>query len=388
MKRNKPLIKILNFLLVIVMIILSFLVYQEIKIILKKEIVATESINKDQDIINEYGKIFKEKVKEYKTINNTLPKYKDIKNNIIYGNYNVYCNINEIYSEDKIYLSMCYIDNNYTTAFYGKREKSIDENGLLKNEYFIDYDYLYVKNTNDFKAKSDKDVDNIIYTIVNSGIDKFSFKCSYDNCIKHVNEIMDTKYSLAYINSFVHPFNSYKTITINHNSISNVTIEVEKKYKQDEINTTDKLIDEIIKNNIKDNMTTKEKIRTLHDYIINNSSYATDDIVAKYENETFNTAYSILTTGYGRCNAYSDFISIALNKLNIPNYQIPSKTHVWNLVYLDKEWLHLDATWDDPVTSNNENILDYTYFLITDEKLSSLNIAEHEYDKNIYLELK
>ena len=94
MKRNKPLIKILNFLLVIVMIILSFLVYQEIKIILKKEIVATESINKDQDIINEYGKIFKEKVKEYKTINNTLPKYKDIKNNIIYGHSNVYCNIN------------------------------------------------------------------------------------------------------------------------------------------------------------------------------------------------------------------------------------------------------------------------------------------------------
>ena len=57
-----------------------------------------------------------------------------------------------------------------------------------KNDYYRDFNYNYVKITDDFNAKSKTQLINIYYTIINSGIDKFTFYCSksYDNCINDV----------------------------------------------------------------------------------------------------------------------------------------------------------------------------------------------------------
>ena len=73
-----------------------------------------------------------------------------------------------------------------------------------------------------------------------------------------------------------------------------------------------------------------------------------------------------------------------LEKLNIPNYKISTENHIWNYVKIDNTWLHLDLTWDDPITKDNRDILDYSYFLIDDDRLFELEKEEHNYDKKIY----
>ena len=82
---------------------------------------------------------------------------------------------------------------------------------------------------------------------------------------------------------------------------------------------------------------------------------------------------------------------IVNNKIpvDINNYKIASEEHIWNLVYLNNNWLHLDLTWDDPVNENGKDILDYNYYLITTKKLKEIdNSKSHRFNKDFYLELK
>ena len=79
-------------------------------------------------------------------------------------------------------------------------------------------------------------------------------------------------------------------------------------------------------------------------------------------------------------------VSKFLDKLNIINYKISNSEHIWNLVYLDGKWYHLDLTWDDPISDVNINR--DTYFLITTSELEELNDGTHKFDKSIYTEAK
>ena len=79
-------------------------------------------------------------------------------------------------------------------------------------------------------------------------------------------------------------------------------------------------------------------------------------------------------------------MAIFLDKLNVINYKISNDQHIWNLVYLDGEWLHLDLTWDDPISENN--VTRDNYFLITTKTLEALDDGNHYYNKSIFSEAK
>lgn len=260
---------------------------------------------------------------------------------------------------------------------------------LKKNEYYKKDNYLYVENTDNFIVKNKKDIRNVLYTIINSGIDKFTFYCDddYFTCTNDIDEIANDQNILSNINNFVHPYNSFKEINTSYDERGNITISINKTYSYDDIEKLNKRVDEIIKEVITDNLDNKSKIRKIHNYIINNSKYATESIVSNNPNLSVSKANGALLEGYGNCNSYADAMAIFLNKLNIKNYKIASDTHVWNLVYPDDEWLHLDLTWDDPVNSDGSDTLEVTFFLITDSRLKELAVDMHDYDSNIYLEL-
>ena len=65
-----------------------------------------------------------------------------------------------------------------------------------------------------------------------------------------------------------------------------------------------------------------------------------------------------------------------------------SDTHVWNIVYINNKWLHLDLTWDDPVSlfSNVDNLI-HKFYLIDTETLENYNIEDHNFDKYVYQEV-
>ena len=79
-------------------------------------------------------------------------------------------------------------------------------------------------------------------------------------------------------------------------------------------------------------------------------------------------------------------MKIFLDKLNIINYKISNDQHIWNLVYLDGTWYHLDLTWDDPISE--VNITRDNYFLINTSTLEKLNDELHYFNYYNFLEAK
>ena len=278
--------------------------------------------------------------------------------------------------------------------FYPDKVRSfIDEHILKKeyiiakaNDYYLDNDYTYLKNYTD-DVSNKEELLNYIYYVINTGSTYADGECTkeYTNCTKDLNEIANDEKKLSLINNFVHPFNSFKTISFTYNDQGRFSLIIEHIYTEEEITKINYIVDTKIKELIIDTMTNEEKVKIIHDYIIDNTTYDT----LKTENihdDTYksNTAYGVLIQGYGICSGYSDAISIFLNKLNIENYKISNDTHIWNLVYINGVWSHLDSTWDDPISKFNENR--DTYFLISYDELVNLDDNTHSFDKTIYHE--
>lgn len=251
---------------------------------------------------------------------------------------------------------------------------------LSYNEYYSENDYLFIQNTDISHASNYQDILNIIYTIINSGDDCYSFFCDYENCIKDVKNLIDNTNIIAEINNFVHPYNSFNTININIGTDDKITVTIDKIYDSNKINFINNYIEQFNNSSINLSMTNYDKIKAFHDNIINNTIYDEENSLDSY------TAYSLITSGKSICGGYSDIMAIYLNTLNLKNYKITSKNHVWNLVELDGIWYHIDATWNDPVASDGNQYLLHNFFMISTERLLELDKVEHNYNKSIYLE--
>ncbi len=287
-----------------------------------------------------------------------------------------------------------YIQKNYKDEiylYYRDNVLKVRENiKINKNEYFKNKNYKYVQNTNDFVAKDKNHLLNIFYTIINSGVDSFTFYCddSYTNCKQDIVSLIDNKDTLSSINNFVHPYNSFEKVSTTYDDYGQIDIKVEKVYSQDDIVLINKKVDEIINKEIKNNMNNKQKIEAIHNYIINHGKYATDKIREKNKDKQYNKANDILLDGYGLCSSYADAMAIFLHRFGIDNYKIASSSHIWNLVNIDNKWLHLDLTWDDPVSEDrSKDTLLHKFFLINTRTLESFDIKDHSYNKSIYREL-
>ena len=254
------------------------------------------------------------------------------------------------------------------------------------NEYFLSGDFNYVKNYTD-DVSNKEELLNYIYYVINSGSDYADGECTkeYTNCINDIKTIADDEDTLTYINNFVHPYNSFKTISFTYNTKGEFAMEVEHVYSKEEISEINYVVNKQLSSLVTDAMPTEEKIKNIHDYIINNTKY--DSLKTENIKDTTyksNTAYGVLIQGYGICSGYSDTMAIFLNKLGIENYKISNETHIWNLVHINGVWRHLDATWDDPISEFNADR--NTYFLISYEELLKLKDDTHSFNKNIYKE--
>ena len=246
------------------------------------------------------------------------------------------------------------------------------------NDYYKDDNFNYVDDYTESGIKNRNDLINSIYYAINSGTDYIEryIDSEYTNYINDINTLTayngaEFKKVISTLNNFVHPYNSSNNVKISYGGDYKIGITINRAYTKDEINEINNKVDKILNENVNNNMPPKEKIRVIHDYIINHTEY--DKL--KYENkndDTYksNTAYGVLIEGYGTCNGYADAMEIFLDKMNIINYKISNEEHIWNLVYLDGKWYHLDLTWDDPISDININR--DTYFLISTKTLEKL----------------
>ena len=274
-------------------------------------------------------------------------------------------------------------------TYYQILKTFTQENRVLeKNEYYRDYNFEFVQNTNRLEPDNKEQLLNVFYTIINSGVDSFTFYCpnEYSGCLDDVENIANDQNLLSHINNFVHPFNSFNHIETQYDSLGKVTVHIQKSYSKKQIQEISQKVDELAKELIIPNDTDVNNIRRVHDYIINNSVY--DSGRSDYNITTYHSdiAYGPLFQGYGICGGYTDAMELFLEKMGIKSYKISSEQHVWNAVYVDGKWLHLDLTWDDPVTSDGSNILLHKFFLITTSELFKLDSSGHNFNSLYYKE--
>ena len=283
----------------------------------------------------------------------------------------------------------------YTTNFFTNKEQL---NIPAGNEYTKNNDYLYVQRSNDFVPLGYQDLINIYYSIINNHWDSFTFYCptEYETCLDDATKLSKTSLTLSNINNFVHPYNSFTHIKSTIDTNGEITIKISYLYTKEQINYINNEVDKIIAENYNSELPLYDNLKNIHDYIINNTKY---DVNYKENKklETFN-AYGVLKEHLATCNGYSDLMAIILSKLNINNYKIaynPSDTskeegHVWNALYIDGGWKHIDLTWDDPV-GDGRDYLYHKYFLVNTEEMKeadagNIQVEEHNFDKLVYQE--
>ena len=259
------------------------------------------------------------------------------------------------------------------------------------NEYRRSYDFELIKLTDNFYPNNKKELYNVFYTILNNGYEEFTFYCGeeYKDCSDDLKNITNSQDQiLSTINNYVHPFNSYNSINVNINNLGRINVKIEKLYNSEDIHKINSEVNRIYNLIIKPNMTDEQKIKTVHDYIINNTSYDKTWVNSTNKLSKANTAYGPLYNKVALCGGYTDLMELFLEKMNIKSFKIASDNHIWNYVYLNGNWKHLDLTWDDPVTNTGKNLLQYDYYLLTTPQLKLKHDNEHTYNENLYLEAK
>jgi len=141
---------------------------------------------------------------------------------------------------------------------------------------------------------------------------------------------------------------------------------------------------EIVNNVTNTSMSDLQKELALHQYVVQNTAY---DYV-NYKNGTVpqdsSTAYGTLIKGKAVCQGYADTMKLLLNLAGIEASVITGtaggENHAWNMVKIDGEYYHLDATWDDPVPDAGDKV-SYTYFNLSDKQISK---EEHIWESDNY----
>lgn len=262
------------------------------------------------------------------------------------------------------------------------------------NSFYSNTDFEFVKRTDEFHLKNYQNILDAVYTILDNGTDEFSFYCdeSYSECINDFNKISKDQVLLSTINNMVSPYNSYQKIYFRVSSYGKITMKTDKLYSSNEIDLVNKKIDEFISSNINGEMSIVDKIKSFHDYLINNSVYDKEsaDIIENGGEISFNNSHKAtgpLIYGKSLCSGYSDAMKLYLDKMGVTNYKISNSRHIWNLVYVNDSWYHLDLTWDDPITTTGENVLLHKFFLIDTDTLLKLDSTEHNFNPDYYPEI-
>jgi len=133
-----------------------------------------------------------------------------------------------------------------------------------------------------------------------------------------------------------------------------------------------------------------EKVRKLNRYVCDHTDY-------DYSNQ-----YGGLTAFVNQdkviCSGYAEALAYLLDCVNVKNFTVTDYVssgkspvlHIWNAVYIDGDWLHVDPTWND--ATRNTNCPDGRYFLLTIDEISSdrqtMSLSAEEDYNNFYKFIK
>lgn len=261
-----------------------------------------------------------------------------------------------------------YCDDNSSTTYYWKnpvythieKTKDIDYKILGDETQIIVYDYDSLKEEI-HKCMSNRQNSFLIKYIGNTTNFGDELVELYTQIFYEDHYLMwhTSSYSFSYVNKI-------ESVDLNIHATYLSTYEQEQYVESQ----TDKILDSIITQDMND----YERIKAVHDYIVNNVNY--DITYKKY------SAYNALYDKSVVCQGYATLFYKMIDKLGINVVVISGQanggSHGWNMVKLGPNWYHVDVTWDDPISFYGNNILRYDYFLLADLQIQKDHIWDIE----------
>lgn len=121
-----------------------------------------------------------------------------------------------------------------------------------------------------------------------------------------------------------------------------------------------------------DGMSDQEKVCYIHNYITANCSYHLELDCSDGNVDSIRTAYGPLVAGEALCEGYAKAFKLLADEAGIPCVYVNGfvddngqpQPHAWNEVCIDGEWYAVDVTLDDPRSSNTEDGLENTVYLL------------------------
>jgi hypothetical protein len=128
-----------------------------------------------------------------------------------------------------------------------------------------------------------------------------------------------------------------------------------------------------------------DKVLGLHDWLVLHTQYDLEGYLNNNIPYESHTAYGALINGIAVCNGYATAMLALLEDAGIDSKEIygmagvgnSKEVHAWNMVSLENNWYHLDATWDDPDWGN---YVEHAFFNVPDSKIE----LTHDWERNLY----
>lgn len=125
-----------------------------------------------------------------------------------------------------------------------------------------------------------------------------------------------------------------------------------------------------------------EKIKIVHDYLIDNIIYDTT-----ISQDNIYNIYGALVSGKCVCEGYAKSFQYLMNEIGIENVIVigtgtnsnnKTENHAWNYVKLEGKWYAIDVTWDDPIIIGGGKLSNqsrYQYFLKGEKTMAKNHTA-------------
>lgn len=140
-----------------------------------------------------------------------------------------------------------------------------------------------------------------------------------------------------------------------------------------------KAVKHILDTQITEGMSDYEKELALHDYLTTHCKYS-ENTTQPSDSDIYR-AYGALVNQDAVCNGYAEALQLLFACVGIESKFVVGTAdgvdHAWNLVNINGNWYHLDATWDDPVPDQGAKVL-HPYFNVSDTVLAQNHTWNHQ----------
>ncbi|WP_051217164.1 transglutaminase domain-containing protein [Paenibacillus assamensis] len=199
---------------------------------------------------------------------------------------------------------------------------------------------------------------------------QFKYEGSVDQFSQILTEVLnDALYSNPFIRYNVSRY-TFHWKSFGKGALVSVYVQYRETYEQ--YQQVRQYAKEQVKRLVTPDMSEEQKVKTLHDFVVSQLAY--DATMTRF------TAYEAITVGSTVCQGYALLLQALYEDAGITSRVVEGNAggqlHAWNMVQLDGQWYHVDATWNDPLPDKRNRIL-HTYYLLSDEEIG----RDHTWDR-------